>query len=331
MVEAEDAVAAVAVIAVAAIGVDRTAGDGDVAAVAGDAAAAGAVFAPAAVGSDRTTAGDGDAAAPDAVAAVFAAAASGVDRTAGNGEAAEAGDAATAGAVFAVAAIGVDRTAGDGEVFAEDAAAAGAVCAAATLGRQPVSFAAGDGEAAAAGDAAAAVTTGEMVVAIQFDRGIAAAGHTHGGFVPAAGVDVHILECDLDLIALIFGLDGHGVLIRRAGDDGVALIFYEVAIALLDFVRPLGLARFHGDVTFLDVPCLGKGRGGKGGEHCGGQDKRCCPLRGRTGRIDTPPPYGEGDPEHAWQAYDKTAYKNLLWMVKKYGLSIDTIIALLGK
>ena len=60
-----------------------------------------------------------------------------------------------------------------------------------------------------------------------------------------------------------------------------------------------------------DTPCLRKGRGGKGGEHYGSQDKRCCPLRGRTGRTDTPP-YGGGDPEHAWQVYGKTAYKNLL-------------------
>ena len=44
-----------------------------------------------------------------------------------------------------------------------------------------------------------------------------------------------------------------------------------------------GVARFHGDVTILDAPCLRKGRGGKGGEHYGSQDKRCCPLRGRTG------------------------------------------------
>ena len=121
------------------------------------------------------------------------------------------------------------------------------------------------------------------VAAIQLNRGIAAAGHTHGSFAPSAGVDVQILERDLDLIALLFGLDGDGVLIRRAGDDGVALIFYEVAIALLDFVRPFGVARLHGDVTILDVPCPCKGRGGKGGEHCGSQDKRCCPLRGRTG------------------------------------------------
>ena len=81
----------------------------------------------------------------------------------------EADDAVAAVAVFAAAAIGVDRTAGDGE-------------------------------AAAAVDAAAGGVALQRVVAIQFDRGIAAAGHTHGGVVPAAGVDVHILECDLDLV-----------------------------------------------------------------------------------------------------------------------------------
>ena len=43
-----------------------------------------------------------------------------------------------------------------------------------------------------------------------------------------------------------------------------------------------------------------------------------------------PHPYGGGDPEHASQAYEKRAYKNLLWMLKKYGRSIDTIIAFLG-
>ena len=55
-------------------------------------------------------------------------------------------------------------------------------------------------------------TTREFVVAIQLNRGIAAAGHAHGGFA-ASSLDVHILERDLDLIALIFGLDGHGVLL----------------------------------------------------------------------------------------------------------------------
>ena len=53
----------------------------------------------------------------------------------------------------------------------------------------------------------------QLVVAIQLDIGIALAGHAHSGFASAAGVDVHILKFDLDLIALIFGLDGHGVLV----------------------------------------------------------------------------------------------------------------------
>ena len=95
------------------------------------------------------------------------------------------------------------------------------------MSRQAVIFAAGDGEAAAA-VAVDAVTTGEMVVAIQLNRGIAAAGHTHGGVVPAAGVDVHILECDLDLVVLTVGLDGHGVgrsFVRfLICDDGVGVL-----------------------------------------------------------------------------------------------------------
>ena len=187
-VVAVDAVAAVAVFAVAAVGSNRTAGDGD-------------------------TVGTGDAVA----AAVIAVAASGFDRTAGDGDAAAAADAVAAGdgAAFAV---GSDRTtAGDGD-------AAAAVDTAAAVVAVGSDRTAGDGEAAAA-VAVDAVTTGEMVVAIQLNRGIAAAGHAYGGFVPAAGVDVYILECDLDLIAP--GVDGHGV--GRSGvltifDDGVGVL-----------------------------------------------------------------------------------------------------------
>ena len=64
----------------------------------------------------------------------------------------------------------------------------------------------------------------QFVVAIQLDIGIALAGHVYScvgsivkgggtGIDSAAGVDVQILERDLYLIALIFGLDGHGVLV----------------------------------------------------------------------------------------------------------------------
>ena len=96
-----------------------------------------------------------------------------------------------------------------------------AVCAAAALGRQAVIFAAVDGEVADAVDAAAAITTGEVVVAIQLNRGIAAAGHAHGGFVPAAGVDVQVVESDVHVA--LRSIDGDCVRIRRAGDDGVGV------------------------------------------------------------------------------------------------------------
>ena len=135
-------------------------------------------------------------------------------------------DAAAAGAnnARAIASGGSDRTAGNGEAAAAGDAVA-AVFAAAALGRQAVGFAAGDGETAGAGDAVAAVgvavTTGEMVVAIQLNRGIAAAGHAHGGFVPAAGVDVQVVESDVHVA--LRSIDGDCVRIRRAGDDGVGV------------------------------------------------------------------------------------------------------------
>ena len=124
----------------------------------------------------------------------------------------------------------------------------------------------------------------QLVVAIQLDGGVAAAGHAHGGFVLFAGVDVHIVQLDLNLIVLIFGLDSHSV--GRSGvpvlicDDGV-LVAVGGLLVLSDVVAVLTCR--NRNVTILNVPCLCKGRGGKGGEHCGGQNKRCCPLRGRTG------------------------------------------------
>ena len=137
----------------------------------------------------------------------------------------------------------------------------------------------------------------QFVVAIQLDIGIALAGHVYScvgsivkgggtGIDSAAGVDVHILKLDLYLIILIFGLDGHsvgrrGVLVTIC--DGGVGVFLVGGRALCDLVRPFGLTRRNRNVTIFDVPCPCKGRGGKGGEHCGGQDKRRCPLRGRTG------------------------------------------------
>ena len=123
----------------------------------------------------------------------------------------------------------------------------------------------------------------QLVVAIQLNGGVTFAGNTHSGFAPAAGVNIHILERDLNLIVLIFGVDGHGVgrsAFLTICDDGVRVIFGGILV-LGDIVA--ALARRNRNVTIFDVPCPCKGRGGKGGEHCGGQDKRRCPLRGRTG------------------------------------------------
>ena len=169
-----------------------------------------------------------------------------------------------------------------------DAAAAGAA-----LGRQAVIFAAGDGETAGAGDAVAAIvagaadTTGEMVVAVQRQRHVAF--RSEGG--TGVCLDVHVVQRDLDLI--VPGVDGHGVgrsfVLVLICDDGVFIVVNRIFAGLLHLVGAGLSTRRNRDVTILDVPCPCKGRGGKGGEHCGGQDKRRCPLRGRTGRIDTPP------------------------------------------
>ena len=71
----------------------------------------------------------------------------------------------------------------------------------------------------------------QLVVAIQLDGGVAAAGHAHGGFVLFAGVDVHIVQLDLNLIVLIFSLDSHSV-----GRSGVLVIICDdgVGVHLVD-------------------------------------------------------------------------------------------------
>ena len=124
-------------------------------------------------------------------------------------------------------AVGSDRTtAGDGD-------AASAVDTAAAVVAVGSDRTAGDGEAAAAVDAAAVGVALQRVVAIQLNRGIAAADHAYGGFVPAAGVDVYILECDLDLIAP--GVDGHGV-----GRSGVLVTICDDGVGVFHLlIRPL--------------------------------------------------------------------------------------------
>ena len=104
----------------------------------------------------------------------------------------------------------------------------------------------------------------QLVVAVQLDGGIAAALHGDGGFalpgravtaaIPlllAADVDLQVVEGDVHVA--LGGVDGDGVLLRLAGDDGVGVL-HILLLPLCDPVRPFGVARFHGDVAVGDVP-----------------------------------------------------------------------------
>ena len=103
----------------------------------------------------------------------------------------------------------------------------------------------------------------QLVVAVQLDGGIVVALHGDGGFaLPgravtavihldlAADVDLQVVEGDVHFAA--GGVDGDGMLLRLAGDDGVSVLLGGPA--LCDLVCPFGAARFHGDVALGDVP-----------------------------------------------------------------------------
>ena len=104
----------------------------------------------------------------------------------------------------------------------------------------------------------------QLVVAVQLDGRIVIALHGDGGFaridwavaadVPlglAADVDLQVVEGDVHVA--LGGVDGDGVLIRLAGDDGVGVVLVD-GLALCDLVLSFGVARFHGDVAVGDVP-----------------------------------------------------------------------------
>ena len=112
----------------------------------------------------------------------------------------------------------------------------------------------------------------QLVVAVQLDGRIVVALHGDGGIalpdraviaaIPlllAADVDLQVVEGDVHVA--LGGVDGDGVLIRLAGDDGVGVLTSRCRLALCDLVRPFGVARFHGDVAVGDVP-LGPHRPG---------------------------------------------------------------------
>ena len=107
----------------------------------------------------------------------------------------------------------------------------------------------------------------QLVVAVQLDGGIAAALHGDGCIalpdravivaIPlllSADVDLQVVEGDVHVA--LGGVDGDGMLLRLAGDDGVPLILLELVVALLDFVIVSAfIARtFDRNVAVGDVP-----------------------------------------------------------------------------
>ena len=107
----------------------------------------------------------------------------------------------------------------------------------------------------------------QLVFAVQLDGGIAAALHGDSGIalpdravtaaIPlllAADVNFQVVEGDVHVA--LGGVDGDGMLLRLAGDDGLPLILLESVVALLDFVIVSAfIARtFDRNVAVGDVP-----------------------------------------------------------------------------
>ena len=121
----------------------------------------------------------------------------------------------------------------------------------------------------------------QLVGAVQLDGGIVVTLHGDGGFARidwavtaaihlglaaaihlglAADVDFQVVEGDVHVA--LGGVDGDGVLIRLAGDDGLPLILLEILFTLLDIVIVSAfIARtFDRNVAVGDVPCFRIGR-----------------------------------------------------------------------
>ena len=103
----------------------------------------------------------------------------------------------------------------------------------------------------------------QLVVAVQLDGRIAVALHGDGGIalidwavtaaIPlllAADVDLQVVEGDVHFA--LGGVDGDGMLLRLAGDDGVSVLLLD-GLALCDPVCAF-VARFHGNVAVGNVP-----------------------------------------------------------------------------
>ena len=90
----------------------------------------------------------------------------------------------------------------------------------------------------------------QLVFAVQLDGHISIALDPDSSFALIADVDLQVVEGDVHVAA--GGVDGDGVLLRLAGDDGVGVL--HILLALCDPVRAFRAARFHGDVAVGDVP-----------------------------------------------------------------------------
>ena len=74
----------------------------------------------------------------------------------------------------------------------------------------------------------------QLVVAVQLDGHIAVALDPDSSFALLADVNFQVVEGDVHVA--LGGVDGDGMLLRLAGDDGLPLILLESVVALLDFV-----------------------------------------------------------------------------------------------
>ena len=223
-------------------------------------------------------------------------AAHGLDGAALDGDVAASALDASADACAACAALSLDGAAADGDVaagFLHSAADACAAAFAALSGEGAVlSVVVLDGQLARDDFVifrpfivflktrmiAAAL---QLVGAVQLDGGIVVTLHGDGGFaridwavtaaihlglvadVPlglAADVNFQVVEGDVHVA--LGGVDGDGVLIRLAGDDGLPLILLEILFTLLDIVIVSAfIARtFDRNVAVGDVPCFRIGR-----------------------------------------------------------------------
>ena len=109
-------------------------------------------------------------------------------------------------------------------------------------------------------EACAAAAALQLVVAVQLDGGIVAALDPDSSLSPMAraviplvliaDVDLQVVEGDVHIAA--GGVDGDGMLLRLAGDDGVGVL-HILLLPLCDPVRPF-VVRSHGDVAVGDVP-----------------------------------------------------------------------------